>query len=92
MAILRGPSRARGRRARHPVETVPTYFFGGSQFFSQVGGSLVSPHEKSDSTSLPGRFVEAETSVPAAVQLNCWLLLFTADALTWQMLPDDHVA
>lgn len=52
----------------------------------------MSPQLKSDSTSLPGRSVEAERSVPDAVQLKCWLLAFTFDALTVQVLPDDHTA
>jgi hypothetical protein len=39
-----------------------------SVFGSHVGGSLMSPQLKSDSTNLPGKFVEAPSSVPAPVQ------------------------
>lgn len=62
-----------------------------SFFGSHGGGSLVS-QLKSDSTSLPGRFVEALSSVPAPVQLKCWVLWSTFEGLTLQEFPDDQVA
>jgi hypothetical protein len=46
----------------------PSVSFGYLQFGSVFGSHFVSPHAKSDNTSLPGRLVTALTRLPDAVQ------------------------
>ena len=56
------------------------------------GGGVLVSQEKSDSWSLPGRLVDAESSVPDPVQLKCWVLFRTLEALTVHVSPDDQAA
>ena len=49
-------------------------------------------HEKSDSTSRPGSFVDAVSNVPLAVQMKCWVLESTLLGLTMHVFLELQVA
>ena len=68
-------------------------YLGGSGHCPVLGsGTHFCSQLKSESTSLPSRLVDADKSVPEAVQLKCCVFLLIASADFWHVSPDDHVA